>query len=96
MRNLFKKFIDDLKNHYNITNTNLISELEILFKSKKYELDINSIIYFFEYKFEQDDWNKKLLPKSYVINWEKSFQNIKDDLKKYGIDVYKLLEGCLF
>ena len=21
---------------------------------------------------------------------------VKDDLKKYGIDVYKLLEGCLF
>ena len=24
------------------------------------------------------------------------FEYFKDDLKKYGIDVYKLLEGCLF
>ena len=77
-----EKFIDDFKSYYKINNNNLISELEILFKSKKYELDINSIIFFFEYKFEPDEWNKKLLPKDYVYNWEKSFQNIKDDLKK--------------
>ena len=24
------------------------------------------------------------------------FEYFKDDLKKYGIDIYKLLEGCLF
>ena len=87
-----QEFIKNLIEYYEINNENLIDELTILFKSKKYELDINSIIYFFEYKFEQDDWNKKLLPKSYVINWEKSFQNIKDDLKKLetnNIYIYK-------
>ena len=49
-----------------------MDELTILFKSKKYELDINSIIFFFE-NFEKDnkDWNEKLPPKDYQKIWGK-------------------------
>ena len=77
------KFITDLKNCYNLDNKDFIKKLDILFKSKKYELDINSIIYFFEYKFEKDDWNKKLPPKDFMNKWEESFQNIIDFLSAY-------------
>ena len=85
------KFIIDLKNYYKLDNKDLINELDIFFKSKKYELDINSIIFFFEYKFEKDDWNKKLPPKDFMNKWEESFQNIKEDLdrlNKNGIYIY--------
>jgi hypothetical protein len=40
--------------------------LIIIFKSKKFELDINSMIFFFGY-FQTDnkDWNDKLSPEKY-------------------------------
>ena len=44
-----KEFIKNLTDYYNIEDENLIDELTILFKSKKYEMDIKSIIFFFEY-----------------------------------------------
>ena len=75
--------IEKLKKLYGIENDeNLIDELTILFKSKKYDLEINSIIFFFEY-FQKDnsDWNKKL-SKEYKNLSEKSFQEIKNILKK--------------
>jgi len=88
------RFIDNFKDYYNISNTNLIDELTILFKSKKYELDINSIIFFFENYFQKDnqDWNDKLPPRSFKDNWEEDFKNIKKDLnklKEYEIYDYK-------
>jgi len=89
-------FIDDFKTYYNINDENLIIELSILFKSKKYELDINSIIFFFKYKFEKDNenWNNKF-PSDYINRWEESFQSIKDDLnelKKNQIYDYTKIE----
>ena len=79
-----ENFIEKLKTDYKVTNSKLRKELNILFKSKKYELDINSIIFFFNYKFEKDniEWNKMMLPNSFAKNWEESFQNIKEDLKQ--------------
>ena len=65
-------FIEKLKNYYNITNDNLIDELTILFKSEKYELDIESIMLFFEFMFQKDnkDWNEKMLPIDFKKNLE--------------------------
>ena len=97
-------FIKKLKEYCNISNGNLIDELTILFKSKKYELDINSIIFFFENYFEKDnkDWNDKI---NYKKQWEENFQNIKDDLSRLkengiydytNIGKYNKLFTCLY
>jgi len=88
-------FIKKLAKYCEIeNNTKLINELTILFKSKKYELDINSIIFFFENYFvkDNDDWNNKLPPKNFIKKWEENFQNIKEDLnrlKENGIYNYE-------
>ena len=87
-------FIEDLKKYYKITNDNLIDELTILFKCEKYELDIKSIMFFFEYIFQKDneEWNKKMPPIDFKKNWEADFKNIKEDLKllqENGIYDYK-------
>ena len=102
-----ENFIEKLKTDYKVTNSKLRKELNILFKSKKYELDINSIIFFFNYKFEKDniEWNKMMLPNSFAKNWEESFQNIKEDLKQLkenkiydyeNIGKYNNLFTCLY
>jgi hypothetical protein len=88
-------FINKLGKDWKIKeNTKLIKELTILFKSKKYELDINSIIFFFENYFENNekDLNDKLPHKNYKDKWEENFQNIKKDLdglQKDGIYDYE-------
>ena len=87
-----EKFIDKLKQHFGIDNEKLIDDLNILFKSKKYELEINSIIYFFQF-FEKDnpDWNSKI-PETYKDLSEKDFTNIKSillTLKNHKIYDYK-------
>ena len=73
-----------MKSYYQISNTNLIEELTIFFKSKKYELDINSIIFFFKNYFQKDnkEWNDKLPPLNYADRWENNYQNIKEDLNR--------------
>ena len=78
-----QKFIQDLIKYYEIdknNNKNLIDELTILFKSKKYELDINSMIFFFSY-FEKNNelWNNKLSEKYKNLS-SKDFTEIKDKL----------------
>ena len=85
-----KEFIKNLIEHYEIKDENLIDELTILFKSKKYEMDIKSIKFFFEY-FEKDnvEWNNKLTINQ--ISWEDDFKTIKNDLnhlKETGIYDY--------
>ena len=100
-------FIKELINYCEISNTNLIDELTIFFKSKIYELDINSIIFFFENYFEKDnkDWNDRLPPTDYKNKWEENFQNIKEDLNKLrengiydykNIGKYNKLFTCLY
>jgi len=56
-----KDFIENMISYYDIKDKNLIDELTILFKIEKYKMDINSIIFFFEY-FQKDNpkWNNNL------------------------------------
>ena len=74
-----QEFIKNLISYFNIIDEKLIDELTILFKSKKYEMDIKSIIFFFE-NFEKDnvEWNNKL--KINQESWEEDFKTIKNDL----------------
>ena len=88
-----QEFIDyDLIKYFGITNKDLINDLNIFFKIRKYEMDINSIIFFFEY-FQKDNpvWNQKL-DKAYFENLfrkkenenqqENDFKKIKNYLKE--------------
>ena len=101
-----QKFITDFIKYYNINYDNLIDELTILFKSKKYELDINSMIFFFDY-FEKDneDWNKKLNKKFLDLSQSNEFSEIKNKLielkenKIYNyqnVKKYNKLFTCLY
>lgn len=77
-----QKFIKDLKNHYKIENGEF-DKLAILLKSKNYEKDINSIIFFFDY-FEEfnSDWNSKLSKEKYKNLSENTFEEIITKLVK--------------
>ena len=79
-----KKFINDLKEYYKdkLKDEDLIEKLTILFKSKKFEKDINSIIFFFGY-FEKNNekWNEKLSKEKYKDLSKNSFEDI---IKKLG------------
>ena len=77
-----RNFIETLKNYFNIKDKNLMNELTILFKAKKYEIDINGILFFFEY-FQKDNqiWNKLFPKKDYQKENENDFNHIKNDLK---------------
>ena len=84
-----QEFIQNLIEFYKITDKNLIDdELTILFKSKKYELDINSIIFFFE-NFEKDNnnWNEKLPPRNYYL---KSEEKSKEDYEEIDFQKFKV------
>ena len=83
-----KEFIKYLIDYYAINDETLIDELTILFKSKKYEMDIKSIIFFFEY-LQKDNikWNDKL--KIIQKSWEEDFKTIKNDLNNLkGNEIY--------
>ena len=92
-----KKLIVNIKEYYNINNETLIDDLTILFTSKKYNLDINSIISFFEY-FEKDneEWNIKLSSEKYKNISNKKFEEQKKlliDLKKNEIYDYNNIKN---
>ena len=75
------EFIVKFMEYYEICNDeNLKSDLNILFKSKKYELDINSIIFFFKY-FDEKNQNP-FIPDEYKDLSKKSFNDIKKILKE--------------
>ena len=78
-----ENFIKDLKRIYNINNDTLIDELTILFNTKKYDLEINSIIFFFNNfpKDNDEDWNNKI-SKEYLNLLELTPQEIKNKLKE--------------
>ena len=88
------------------SNTDLINDLTILLKTKKYEMDINSIFFFFEnFELDNKDWNDKLPPIDYKKKWEENFQNIKKDLNRLkeneiydykNIRKYNKLFTCLY
>ena len=77
-----QEFIDNLKNYFGITNKDLINDLSILFNIKKYEIDINSIIFFFEF-FQNNNniWNLKLDK----AKFEKLFRKKGNEKKKENI-----------
>ena len=102
-----KEFIENMIYYYAITDKNLIDDLTILFKSEKYKMDINSIIFFFEY-FQKDnkDWNNKLDKEKFkdlfIISMEKEnapnnyFKSIKSfliELKNNKIYDYNNIEN---
>ena len=62
--------------------SDLINDLKIILKSKKYEMDLKSISFFFE-SFNPNDsnWNKKL-PKGYETLSTKNLGELKEILKK--------------
>ena len=101
-----QQFIEDLKIYFKINDEKLIDKLTILFKSKKYEKDINSIIFFFSY-FEKDNkkWNEILSEKKYKDLSNYSFEDILKKLKELEdneiynykeIKKYNELFTCLF
>ena len=82
---------------YDINNEKTTDELTILFKSKKYELDINSMIFFFKY-FEKDNdsWNNRLSSEKYENLSSKDFSEIQTkltELQKNGIYDYKNIQN---
>jgi len=59
------QFFKSFKKNFNIgeEDKELIDDLTLLFNSKKYEMDLKSIIFFFKCFRKDDEWNKKLLNK---------------------------------
>ena len=90
-----QEFIKKLKDYYGIEKEEDIDELTILFKSKKYDLDINSIIFFFE-NFQNDNQNCNDKLSEELQNYKdlsvKTFDEIKkklNELKEKEIYDYK-------
>ena len=75
-------FIRQMIDYFKINNQELISDLILMFKNKKYEMDIKSIIYFFE-SFQNDNknWNEKLSNKLTNLS-EMDLQELKKNLKE--------------
>ena len=72
------QFIHQFLDYFNIKgNYELVSDLTLLFKSKKYEIDLKSINFFFE-SFNPDDlyWNK-IFPKEYETLSKMSLTDMK-------------------
>ena len=87
------QLINQIKRYCEINeDTELINDLTILFKSKKYEIDLKSIIYFFEcYNPNDINWNS-----SFQKGYEnlstmdlKELKNTLNELEKNGIYNYK-------
>ena len=96
-----KNFIEQFTEKFAIKDKDLIKELTILFKLKKYELDIKGIKFFFDnFDNNNEDWNKKL-----TIKNNKNFNDIKkelDELEKNDIyhylntQDYNRIFSCLY
>ena len=91
-----RDFITTLEKYCDIKDTKLMKELTILFKAKKYEIDIKAIIFFFEYfqKYNQK-WNELFPKKDYQKENENDFNHIKKDLQllqKNDIYDYELIK----
>ena len=101
-----QKYVQDFINYFDLTNYNLKDDLVVIFMRKKYELDINSIIFFFSY-FEKDNksWNEKLSEKYLNLSSIKDFKEIKSKLLELkhnqiydyqNIKKYNTLFTCLY
>ena len=86
-----EEFFETFKKYFNI-GENKVKDLALLFNSKKYELDLKSIIYFFNSLNKEDDWNKKLSNKYEKLS-EMNLEDLKknlEELKKEEIYDYQI------
>ena len=88
------KFINQMVEYFNVKDKKeMIKEFTIIFKSKKYEIDLKSIIYFFKH-FQndgiKDDWIKKLSKyKNLSVADLKELTKSLNELKDNGIYDYE-------
>ena len=84
-----ENFFQTLKIYFNIgdsrENEETMNDLILLFNSKKYELDLKGIIYFFNYLNKDDPWNKNL-SKKYEYLSEMNLAEFKKNLEKLRKD----------
>ena len=84
-------FIDQMIKHFKIKDKkDLISELTLIFKSKMYEMDLKSIIYFFESLNIQKDnnknkWDSKISSKYKALS-EMNLKDLKESLKELEVN----------
>jgi hypothetical protein len=82
-------FFKTFKTYFNIgdspENKETMNDLTLLFNSKKYELDLKSIIYFFNCLNKDDKWNKNLT-KTYENLSEMNLSELKKNLEKLKKD----------
>ena len=79
-------------NFFEVTDENAIKDLKMLIKSKKYEMIVKSIDYFFNYFLNKDLNLKKKMKKLS----EEPLSNLKDELANLkNIDVYLIIEYLL-
>ena len=80
------KFINQIIDYFKIENKILIKDLIIIFKSKNFERDLKSIIYFFE-SFQKDNilWNKQLSSKYKNLSGME-LEELKNNLKELKIN----------
>ena len=79
--------IKNFKNYYNINDQLFVEDLAIFLSTKKYEIDINSIIFFFKF-FEKDNNNWNKLIEKYENLSKNNFKDIKkllDELRNKNI-----------
>ena len=76
-------FIQQMIKHFELKDKQLIEDLTLIFKSKKYEMDIKSIFYFFKF-FRKDNgnWNEDKVRK-YEKLGEKGNEFSLDELKQH-------------
>ena len=97
-----KEFMEKFEKRFQIKDSELIKDLTILFKSKKYELDIKGIIFFFD-NFEKDnkEWNNQFSIKKSKKDFL-SFKKDLEELQKKGIynyiniPEYNTIFACLY
>jgi len=93
-----KEFISCFIEFYGIVNEELVKDLTILFKSKKYELDINSMIFFFEcFEKNKKDSNFVLSEKYKNLSKKENnliqIKNILKELKQNNIYDYQNIKN---
>ena len=73
-------FLEQMKKYFTITDKNAINDLKMLIKSKKYEMIVNSIDYFFRYFLNKD------------LNLPEKMRNLSDQSLTYLKDALKELK----
>ena len=88
------KYIDQMIDYFGIKNEQLIKDIKIFFKSKKFEIDIKSIKYFFENFLSTkltipEDIEKKGLSNMKLIDIKRILEKLKkENIYNYESDSY--------